>query len=84
MFKVARDRNLTIFCCLQIVHEAFELFQKDRSQYYSEEKSDDMNIFYNTPPNVRGGTTCYIAKAVMNQLLDGEVHMHDDMQCTVS
>ena len=43
-----------------------------------------MNSFYNTDANVQHGTSTYIAKAILNHLLDGDVHMHHDSRCTVS
>ncbi len=67
----------------QTVHQAFQLFQTARRSE-GEEKGDDMNSFYNTAPNVQHGTSTYIAKAILNTLLDGNVHMHHDSQCTVS
>ena len=67
----------------QIVNEAFQLFQSARRKE-GEEKGDDMNSFYNTPPNVQHGTSTYIAKAILNDLLDGHVHMHAEGQCSVS
>ena len=71
-----------INCIIQIVHEAFQLFQTERKKE-GEEKGDDMNSFYNTPPNVRHGTSTYIAKAIVNHLLDGDVNMRSEGQCTV-
>ena len=66
------------------MHEAFALFLRERSETEEMEKSDDMNAFYSTPPNVRGGTTTYIAKAVVNLLLDGEITGLDESRCVVS
>ena len=57
-----------------MVREAFDLFQKDQARLEGAEKSDDMTAFYNTPPNIQPGTSSYIAKAVVNTLLDGEVN----------
>ena len=66
----------------QLVKEAFDLFQKDRARLQGDEKSDDMQSFYNTPPNVKHGTTSYIAKAVVNTLLDGEMDVAG--KCAIS
>ena len=67
------------------MHEASELFQKDRSRLQGDEKTDDMTAFYKTPPNIRHGTTAYIAKAVLSNLLDGEVKIDpSDTQCCIS
>jgi len=66
----------------KIVNEAFEAFQRDRSRLAEEEKQDNMNAFYNTPANVRHGTTSYIAKAVLTYLLDGDVRITDSqLEC---
>ena len=43
-----------------------------------------MNSFYNTAANIQHGTGTYIAKAILNHLLDGDVHMYHDSRCTVS
>jgi phosphorylase kinase alpha/beta subunit len=68
----------------KLVQEAFMLFQSDRSLYEGEEKKDDMNLFYSTGPNVHRGTTTYIAKAVVNHLLEGEVSAVDENLCSIS
>ena len=68
---------------LQLVCESFDMFQKDRSKS-GEEKQDNMNAFYNSPPNTKNGTTTYIARAVVNSLLQGEVRSQNDESCSVS
>lgn len=69
---------------LQMVHEAFEMFQKDRSVRDEEEKQDSMNSFYNCPANLKHGTTSYIARAVLNLLLEGEIHRAQDVSCSLT
>ncbi|XP_064610521.1 phosphorylase b kinase regulatory subunit beta-like [Liolophura sinensis] len=68
----------------KIIGEAFEEFQRDRSRLQGEEKQDDMNRFYNTPPNIKHGTTAYISKAVVRNLLDGEMHLMTEDMCVLS
>ncbi|XP_070186518.1 phosphorylase b kinase regulatory subunit beta-like isoform X2 [Littorina saxatilis] len=58
----------------KIMSEAFEEFRKDLQLEHCSDQ-DVTTRFFNTPPNVRHGTTAYIAKAVMKELLDG------DMRC---
>ena len=70
--------------CLQLVNDAFVLFQAERSASEEMEKSDDMNAFYSTPPNVQRGTTTYIAKAVLDLLLQGDISGVPDDRCTLS
>lgn len=77
-------RVMQFAACLQLVHEAFTLFQRERSASEEMEKGDDMNAFYSTPANVRHGTTTYIAKAVLEQLLEGEISGLADNRCSVS
>jgi len=67
---------------LQVVHEAFDLFNKD-SQLEGEEKHDDMTAFYNTKQNMRHGTTSYLARAVVGLLLDGELKSVDQTLCVI-
>ncbi|XP_030060241.1 phosphorylase b kinase regulatory subunit beta isoform X2 [Microcaecilia unicolor] len=68
----------------KLVKEAFIDFQKDQSRLKGEEKQDDMNTFYKTPPLGKRGTCSYLTKAVMNFLLEGEVKPSNDDPCTVS
>ncbi|ELT96852.1 hypothetical protein CAPTEDRAFT_4204 [Capitella teleta] len=68
----------------KIVNEAFEMFQKDRSQREEEEKQDSMNSFYNSPANLKHGTTSYIARAALNLLLEGEINRTQDLSCVLS
>jgi hypothetical protein len=75
---------LIFFFYFQLVQEAFQLFQAERAKSDGTEKSDDMNAFYNTPPNVRLGTTSLIAKAVVNNLLEGEVTGIEGQSCAIS
>lgn len=67
-----------------LVKEAFNDFQKDRSRFEGMEKQDDMEAFYNTPPLGKRGTSSYLTKAVMIQLLQGDVKPCKDDPCTVS
>ncbi|WAR11576.1 KPBB-like protein [Mya arenaria] len=55
------------------ISDAFEEFQKDRSRLEGDEKQDDMRQFFNTLPNIKHGTTSYIIKAVVKNLLDGDI-----------
>lgn len=68
----------------QLVHTAFAHFQRDRNASEQMEKSDDMNAFYATPPNAKRGTTTYIAKAVLDLLLEGEISGLSEDRCAVS
>ncbi|XP_006780523.1 phosphorylase b kinase regulatory subunit beta [Neolamprologus brichardi] len=67
-----------------LVKEAFNDFQRDRSRFEGMEKQDDMEEFYNTPPVGKRGTSSYLTKAVMIQLLQGDVKPCKDDPCTVS
>ncbi|KAM7423630.1 hypothetical protein PAMA_000130 [Pampus argenteus] len=67
-----------------LVKEAFSDFQRDRSRFEGIEKQDDMQSFYNTPPMGQRGTSSYLTKAVMIQLLQGDVKPCKDDPCTVS
>lgn len=68
----------------QIIQEAYDDFQQDLNQSEGREKQDDMHRFFNTPPNVRRGTTAYIAKAVIRTLLDGDIRaVSEDMCCVM-
>lgn len=73
--------NFTIYH-VQIIREAYDDFQRDLNQIEGHEAHDDMHHFFNTPPNVRYGTTAYIAKAVIKNLLDGDLRtVAEDMCC---
>ncbi|CAI5646244.1 unnamed protein product [Oreochromis niloticus] len=67
-----------------LVKDAFSDFQRDRSRFEGMEKQDDMEEFYNTPPVGKRGTSSYLTKAVMIQLLQGDVKPCKDDPCTVS
>ncbi|XP_076593028.1 phosphorylase b kinase regulatory subunit beta isoform X3 [Chaetodon auriga] len=67
-----------------LVKEAFNDFQRDRSRFEGMEKQDDMEAFYNTPPMGKKGTSSYLTKAVMVQLLQGDVKPCKDDPCSVS
>lgn len=67
-----------------LVKEAFNDFQKDRSHFKGIEKQDSMEAFYNTPPVGQRSTSSYLTKAVMIQLLKGDVKPCKDDPCTVS
>lgn len=66
------------------IQDAFDEFQKDRSQLDGHEKQDDMRCFFNTMPNIKHGTTSYIVKAVVKNLLDGEIKVSMEDMCCVS
>ncbi|XP_076143594.1 phosphorylase b kinase regulatory subunit beta isoform X1 [Alosa pseudoharengus] len=68
----------------RLVKEAFADFQCDRSKHEGAEKQDDMEVFYNTPALGTRGTSSYLTKAVMIQLLQGEVKPSKDDPCSVS
>ena len=70
--------------CDQLVHGAFEMFQKERSLREEEEKQDSMNSFYNAPANLKHGTTSYIARAVLDLLLEGDIKQTQHLACSVS
>ncbi|KAM9410362.1 phosphorylase b kinase regulatory subunit beta isoform 3-T4 [Pholidichthys leucotaenia] len=67
-----------------LVKAAFNDFQKDRSHFEGMEKQDDMEAFYNTPPVGVRGTSSYLTKAVMIQLLQGDLKLCKDDPCSVS
>ncbi|XP_056134262.1 phosphorylase b kinase regulatory subunit beta isoform X2 [Lampris incognitus] len=67
-----------------LVKEAFNDFQRDCSRFKGIEKQDDMEAFFNTPPMGQRGTSSYLMKAVMIQLLQGEVKPSKDEPCSVS
>ncbi|XP_053722035.1 phosphorylase b kinase regulatory subunit beta isoform X3 [Synchiropus splendidus] len=68
-----------------LVSEAFSDFQRDRSSRHDgEDKQDDMQAFYNTPPVGKRGTSSYLTKAVMILLLQGDMKPCKDDPCSVS
>lgn len=76
---------LTVLLYMQLVLEAFNLFQSDPNRINTTaEKVDSMNAFFNTAPNVQRGSTTYISRAIINQLLDGTVHVSNGMECIVT
>ncbi|XP_018613664.1 phosphorylase b kinase regulatory subunit beta isoform X3 [Scleropages formosus] len=68
----------------RLVKDAFNDFQRDRKELQRTEKEADMESFYNTPPLGKGGTSSYLTKAVMIQLLQGDVKPSKDDPCSVS
>ncbi|CAL1542018.1 unnamed protein product [Lymnaea stagnalis] len=68
----------------KIIQEAYDEFQQDLNTMEGREKEDDMHRFYNTPPNVRYGTTAYIAKAVIKNLLDGDLRVVSEDLCSIA
>uniref|UniRef100_A0A674NTI8 Phosphorylase b kinase regulatory subunit n=1 Tax=Takifugu rubripes TaxID=31033 RepID=A0A674NTI8_TAKRU len=64
-----------------LVKEACNDFQRDGVRL---EKQDNMEAFYNTPPTGKRGTSSYLTKAVMIQLLQGDVKPCKDDPCSVS
>ena len=69
---------------MQTIQDAFDDFQRDRSQLEGHEKQDDMKCFFNTQPNIKHGTTGYIVKAVVKNLLDGDIKVSTDDLCCIS
>ncbi|KAI4889121.1 hypothetical protein NFI96_014259 [Prochilodus magdalenae] len=67
-----------------LVKDAFTDFQKDRGRSERAEKQEDMEAFYNTPALGKKGTSSYLTKVVMIQLLQGEVKPSKDDPCSVS
>ncbi|XP_056612781.1 phosphorylase b kinase regulatory subunit beta isoform X2 [Triplophysa dalaica] len=68
----------------RLVKDAFADFQKDQSRLDVSEKQKNMEAFYNTPALGKKGTSSYLTKAVMIQLLQGEVKPSNDDPCSVS
>ncbi|XP_060715824.1 phosphorylase b kinase regulatory subunit beta isoform X1 [Tachysurus vachellii] len=68
----------------RLVKEAFIDFQKDRGKAETTQSEKDMEVFYNTPPLGKRGTSSYLTKAVIIQLLQGEVKPCNDDPCSVS
>ncbi|CAL8349542.1 unnamed protein product [Merluccius merluccius] len=68
----------------RLVKEAFADFQRDRSHLEGKDKQDSMEAFYNTQPTGRGGTAGYLSKAVIIQLLQGDLKPCKDDPCSVS
>ncbi|XP_052816202.1 phosphorylase b kinase regulatory subunit beta-like isoform X2 [Mya arenaria] len=66
------------------ISDAFEEFQKDRSRLEGDEKQDDMRQFFNTLPNIKHGTTSYIIKAVVKNLLDGDIKVSMEDMCAIT
>ncbi|XP_029944450.1 phosphorylase b kinase regulatory subunit beta isoform X3 [Salarias fasciatus] len=67
-----------------LVKEAFNDFQRDRSRLEGAEKQDTMEVFYNTSAVGKRGTSSYLTKAVMIQLLQGDIKPCKDDPCSVS
>nr|XP_057944756.1 phosphorylase b kinase regulatory subunit beta isoform X1 [Doryrhamphus excisus] len=63
-----------------LVKEAFADFQRDGNRL----ESQDKQAFYNTAPVGQRGTSSYLTKAVMIQLLQGDVKPCKDDPCSVS
>ncbi|VDI71727.1 phosphorylase kinase alpha/beta subunit [Mytilus galloprovincialis] len=68
----------------KIIQDSFEDFQRDKAKDKGSEKQDDMRIFFNTPPNVKHGTTSYITKAVLRTLLEGEIKFVNEEMCHIT
>ncbi|ESP02603.1 hypothetical protein LOTGIDRAFT_224755 [Lottia gigantea] len=68
----------------KIIQEAFDEFQKDLNKTEGHEKQDDMKLFFNTPPNIKHGTTSYLGKVIIRVLLDGELTVPSEEMCSVS
>ncbi|KAB5525808.1 hypothetical protein PHYPO_G00144480 [Pangasianodon hypophthalmus] len=67
-----------------LVREAFGDFQRDHERADVAQSQMEMEAFYNTPPLGKKGTSSYLTKAVMIQLLQGEVKPCKDDPCSVS
>ncbi|XP_074522120.1 phosphorylase b kinase regulatory subunit beta isoform X1 [Halichoeres trimaculatus] len=67
-----------------LVKEAFNDFQRDRSSSDGVGKQDTMEAFYNTPAVGKRSTCSYLTKAVMIQMLQGDVKPCKDDPCSVS
>ncbi|XP_067104696.1 phosphorylase b kinase regulatory subunit beta isoform X2 [Osmerus mordax] len=67
-----------------LVKDAFSDFQKDSKRLDAKEKQADMEAFYKTPAVGKRGTSSYLTKAVMIQLLQGDVKPSKDDPCSVS
>ncbi|XP_053085395.1 phosphorylase b kinase regulatory subunit beta isoform X3 [Pangasianodon hypophthalmus] len=67
-----------------LVREAFSDFQRDHERANLAQSQMEMEAFYNTPPLGKKGTSSYLTKAVMIQLLQGEVKPCKDDPCSVS
>ncbi|KAK3528314.1 hypothetical protein QTP86_031133, partial [Hemibagrus guttatus] len=67
-----------------LVKEAFSDFQRDQGKTDMAQSEKNMEAFYNTPPLGKRGTSSYLTKAVMIQLLQGEVKPCKDDPCSVS
>ncbi|TRY85265.1 hypothetical protein DNTS_033598, partial [Danionella cerebrum] len=68
----------------RLVKDAFADFQKDCSRLEGSGKQENMDAFYNTPALGKRSTSSYLTKAVMIQLLQGEVKPIKDDPCSVS
>jgi len=73
-----------LFSLFQTIQDAFEEYQKDRSRLEGQEKQDDMRCFYNTLPNIKHGTTSYIIKAVVKNLLEGDIKVSMEDMCCIA
>lgn len=67
-----------------LVKEAFSDFQKDLKRPEVKGKQVDMEAFYNSPAVGKKGTSSYLTKAVMIQLLQGDIKPCKDDPCSVS
>ncbi|XP_030233049.1 phosphorylase b kinase regulatory subunit beta isoform X1 [Gadus morhua] len=67
-----------------LVKEAFMDFQRDASGLQGKEKQDSMEAFYNSQPMGQRGTSSYLSKAVIVQLLQGELKPCREDPCSVS
>ncbi|XP_046897214.1 phosphorylase b kinase regulatory subunit beta isoform X1 [Hypomesus transpacificus] len=67
-----------------LVKDAFSDFQKDSNRLDAKEIQADMETFYKTPAVGKRGTSSYLTKAVMIQLLQGDVKPSKDDPCSVS
>ncbi|CAH1778896.1 unnamed protein product [Owenia fusiformis] len=72
-----------------LIKEAFQYFKNDSQPTVEEKEKQDkqennMASFFNTPSVGRLGTTSYIAKAVVNHLLQGDVRHTYGESCSIS
>uniref|UniRef100_A0A8W8JSP6 Uncharacterized protein n=1 Tax=Magallana gigas TaxID=29159 RepID=A0A8W8JSP6_MAGGI len=64
--------------------QAVNMDKRDLSKSEGLEKQDERTKFNSTPPNVKQGTSRYLNKAVINNLLEGEMKFMSDDMCSVS
>ncbi|KAJ3593390.1 hypothetical protein NHX12_005725 [Muraenolepis orangiensis] len=66
-----------------LVKQAFSDFQKDHRRLEGKGNQDGMEVFYNTQPTGERCTSSYLTKAVIIQLLQGDLKHSKDDPCSV-